>query len=241
MDEKLNWVKEHRRQLMAAFAVLAVIVLIIGLCLSWFVYNKSLSTVGAVKAPSDLKLMGPNATAIEQIDLTYDPKRDVDDKGYVTLKKPFCVKSKDADASYSLFLARTTNINGLDVKLYRATAESNPSSSGANAYVAGLDSSGSPFAWNRTDGKNLIPDGDNNNGSYINKLSTPMKADAEKDGKTFDSNLGLDKLDRSASPVYWKLRDQNTGNDSVDDYIIELKWQESKKETDVLYLIAAAG
>lgn len=236
MDEKLNWVKEHRRQLMAAFAVLAVIVLIIGLCLSWFVYNKSLSTVGAVKAPSDLKLMGPNATAIEQIDLTYDPKRDVDDKGCVTLKKPFCVKSKDADAAYSLFLARTTNINGLKVELYRATAKSNPSSSDVNADVAGLDSSGNPFAWNRTDGKNLITDD-----GYINKLSTAMKADADWDDKTFDGKLGLDKLDRSASPVYWRLSDQNTGNDSVDDYIIELKWQESKKETDVLYLIATAG
>ena len=33
MTSAINWVKEHRRELMAAFAALAVIVLIIGLCL----------------------------------------------------------------------------------------------------------------------------------------------------------------------------------------------------------------
>lgn len=234
MDEKLNWVKEHRRQLMAGFAVLAVIVLIIGLCLSWFVYNKSLSTVGSMKQPSDLVLTGPNQTSIEQIDLTYDPKLDVDDKGYVTLKKPFSVKSKDAETKYSLFLARTTNINGLDIKLYRATPKANPSEDDAkNAYVAGLDNRGKLYAWNK-DGDDLIPFG-----SYINKLPDSMKAKEDHDDQTFDSKLALDKLERSASPVYWKLSGQNTGEDSVDNYIIELTWQESQKETDVLYLIAS--
>ena len=240
MGNVANWVSDHRQQLMAGFAVLAVIVLVIGLCFSWFVHNKSLSTVGAVKAPYDLKLMGPNETTIEQIDLTYDPKRDVDKDGYVTLKKAFCVSSDTASASYDLFLAHTTNISGLEIKLYRAKAEENPDKSDAKADAAGLDGAGNPFAWNIT-GSDLIPQG-----SYINKDASTGKADTDHDAQTFDEKLGADKLERSASPLYWKLSGQNTGTDStgtdkVDNYIIQLKWKETQKETDVLYLIAKAA
>lgn len=228
-----DWVQEHRRQLMAAFAVVAVIVLIIGLCLSWFVFNKSLSTVGAVKAPADLKLMGPNQTAITEIDLTYDPQKDIDENGNVTLKKPFCVKS-DRETSYSLMLAHTTNINGLRIELYKADAKANPSSSDTSAEVAGLDSAGKPFAWNKV-GNNLF-----SQENYINKGAEDGKADTNHDGQTFGSSLDLDKLERSASPLYWKLGNLSINQNSPDDYIIELTWQESQKETDVLYLIASS-
>lgn len=59
MDSIRDWASEHRRQLMVIFVVLAVVVLLIGLGLSWFVHNKSLSTVGMLQTPSDIKLMGP--------------------------------------------------------------------------------------------------------------------------------------------------------------------------------------
>ncbi len=228
-----NWIQEHRRELMAAFAVLAVIVLIIGLCLSWFVFNKSLSTVGEIKAPAELKLMGPNQTAITEIDLTYDPQKDVKN-GVVTLKRPFCVKSDTKDARYNLFLAHTTNIKGLGIKLYRATAKENPTASDTDAAVAGFDSAGNPFAWT-IDDDNIF-----SQSNYINK-GDDGKADPKYDDQTFESQLGLDNLERSASPLYWKLSGQNTGDDCLDNYIIELTWQESQKETDVLYLIASAS
>lgn len=233
MEAKMEWIQEHRRQLMAGFAALAVIALIIGLCLSWFVQNESLSTVGAVKAPSTLKLMGPNQTTIEQIDLRYDKKRDVDESGRVTLRKPFCVTSDKANTGYALFLAHTTNINGLSIKLYRATAKNNPSSVDATAYVAGLDNRGKPFAWNKG-GSDLMTTSE---GSYLNK-DNDGKADTEHDPQTFDKALGLNDLERSASPLYWKLPNQNTGDNAVNNYIIELSWQETQKETDVIYLIA---
>lgn len=233
MANAIDWAKEHNRELMAAFAALAVIVLAIGLCLSWFVHSKSLSTVGAIKDPAALKLMGPNQTVMTEIDLTYDPQKDVDEDGNVTLKKPFCVKSDEAQIAYSLMLAHTTNINGLSIELYRAKAKKNPSASDTTADVAGLDKDGNPFAWDKT-GENLL-----SQGSYINK-GTDGKADPEYDGQTFGSAVGSDALGRSASPLYWKLSDQNTGDDCLDNYIIELKWQEAQKETDVLYLIALA-
>ena len=232
MNNAKDWVQEHRRQLMAAFAVVAVIVLIVGLCLSWFVFNKSLSTVGAVKAPADLKLMGPNQTAITEIDLTYDPQNDVDKDGNVMIKKPFCVKS-DRETSYSLMLAHTTNINGLHIELYKAEAEENPGSSDASAEVAGLDNAGKPFAWNKV-GENLF-----SQENYINKDGND-KADTAHDSQTFGSNLDSDKLERSASPLYWKLGNLTINQNSPDNYIIELTWQETQKETDVLYLIASS-
>ena len=232
MNNATYWIKEHRRELMAAFAALAVVVLIIGLCLSWFVFNKSLSTVSAIKAPAELKLMGPNQTAITEIDLTYDPQTDVEN-GNVTLKKPFCVKS-DTPADYSLILAHTTNINGLGIKLYRASSKENPSASDSTAAVAGFDSAGNPYAWD-IDGSDFF-----SQDNYINK-GVDGKADANYDAQTFESQLGSDDLERSASQLYWKLTGQNTGNDCLDNYIIELTWQESQKETDVLYLIASAS
>ena len=233
MTSAINWVKEHRRELMAAFAALAVIVLIIGLCLSWFVFSKSLSTVGSIKQPAVLKLMGPNQTAITQIDLTYDPQNDVDKDGNITLKRPFCVKSAQ-QADYSLMLAHTTNINGLDIKLYKASAKKSPSASDASAYVAGNDETGAPFAWDidKTVGDLLPQD------SYINDDDGDGKADVGYDGQTFGNYTDLE---RSASPLYWELGGQNTGEDCLDNYVIELKWREAQKETDVLYLIALSS
>lgn len=231
MADAINWAKEHNRELMAAFAALAVVVLVIGLCLSWFVHSKSLSTVGEIKDPAELKLMGPNGTAMTEIDLTYEQK-DVDENGYVTLKKPFCVKSDKQQTDYSLMLAHTTNIKGLDIKLYKAEAKENPSASDTTADVAGVDRNERPFAWNKV-GEDLLTQG-LTQGSYINKADTG-KADTDHDGQTFGSYTDLE---RSASPLYWKLSGQNTGGDCLDDYIIEFKWQETQKETDVLYLIA---
>ncbi len=226
MANAIDWAKEHNRELMAAFAALAVAVLVVGLCLSWFVHSKSLSTVGAIKDPAELKLMGPNETAMTEIDLTYDPQKDVDKEGYVTLKKPFCVKSDKEQTAYSLMLAHTTNINGLDIKLYRASATSD-----TTADVAGVDSNGNPFAWNKV-GDDLLPQG-----KYINDADANGKADTDYDDQTFGSYTDLE---RSASPLNWKLGGQNTGDDCLDDYIIEFKWQDAQKETDVLYLIALA-
>ena len=40
MDSIRDWASEHRRQLMVIFVLLAVVVLLIGLGLSWFVHNK---------------------------------------------------------------------------------------------------------------------------------------------------------------------------------------------------------
>lgn len=232
-----TWIENHGDQLRAAFLLLAVLVLIIGLCFSWFVYNKSLSTTGLVKEPSDIMLRGPNATEMARIDLTYDPTNDIvtenDGSKTITVKRAFCVKTKDKNVGYNLFLSRTTNISGMEVKLFRATALDNPATV-TEADVLGLDGLGRPFAWNK-DSEDLIS---TNQGKYINKLSDAMRADTNHDSQTFEQ---FTDIQRNASSVYWEKTGLNSGDDSVDNYIIEVTWTETQKETDVLYLIANAG
>lgn len=239
MDSMRDWASEHRRQLMVIFVVLAVVVLLVGLGLSWFVHNKSLSTVGMLQTPSDIKLMGPNATEMTQIDLSYDPETDVkseNGKKVVRLTRPFCVKTDKEETSYNLLLARTTNISGLEIHLYKATDVSSGSTADAAADVKGVTGINSHYAWNKN-GKDLIPDG-----RYINKLSESMLADTEHDSQTFEKALGVDKLQRNASPVYWKANGPfASGANGVDNYIIELSWPEDQSETDIIYLIANSG
>lgn len=239
MDSIWDWASEHRRQLMVIFVVLAVVVLLIGLGLSWFVHNKSLSTVGMLQTPSDIKLMGPNATEMTQIDLSYDPETDVkseNGKKVVHLTRPFCVKTDKEGTSYNLLLARTTNISGLEIRLYKATDVSSGSTADATADVKGVTGINSHYAWKK-DGDDLIP-----SGHYINKRDDSMLADADHDSQTFDEALGEDKLQRNASPVYWKANGPfASGANGIDNYIIELSWPEDQSEIDVIYLIANSG
>lgn len=236
MNSIRDWASEHRRQLMVIFVLLAVVVLLIGLGLSWFVHNKSLSTVGMLQTPSDIKLMGPNATEMTQIDLSYDPETDVkseNGKKVVHLTRPFCVKTDKEGTSYNLLLARTTNISGLEIRLYKAKDVSSGSTADAMADVKGVTGINSHYAWNKN--------GDVS-GRYINKLDKSMLADTDHDSQTFDEALGEDKLQRNASPVYWKANGPfSSGKNGIDNYIIELSWPEDQSETDIIYLIANSG
>lgn len=239
MDSIRDWTSEHRRQLMVIFVMLAVVVLLIGLGLSWFVHNKSLSTVGMLQTPSDIKLMGPNATEMTQIDLSYDPETDVkleNGKKVAHLTRPFCVKTDQEGTSYNLLLARTTNISGLEIRLYKATDVSSGSTADATADVKGVTGVNSHYAWNKN-GNDLIP-----SGYYINKLSESMLADTDHDSQTFDTKLNESQLQRNASPVYWKADGSfASGANGIDNYIIELSWPEDQSETDIIYLIANSG
>lgn len=236
MNSIRDWASEHRRQLMVIFVLLAVVVLLIGLGLSWFVHNKSLSTVGMLQTPSDIKLMGPNATEMTQIDLSYDPETDVkseNGKKVVHLTRPFCVKTDKEGTSYNLLLARTTNISGLEICLYKATDASSGSTADATADVKGVTGINSHYAWNKNGGVS---------GHYINKRAESMLADTDHDSQTFDEALGEDKLQRNASPVYWKANGPfSSGKNGIDNYIIELSWPEDQSETDIIYLIANSG
>ena len=138
LGDARNWIEDHRAQTLAVLVLLAAIVLIIGLSLSWFVGSKSLSTVGKIQTPAQLKVLGPNQTSIEPIEISYDESRgDVtDDNGNVTIRRAFCVQSDNDEnpsaggQEFELQVANTTNIAGLTINVYHVTVNDSGDKSG---------------------------------------------------------------------------------------------------------------
>lgn len=230
-----TWVSGHRRESLAIMGLLAVLLVVLGLTLGWFVDANRGSTVGKIKEPAELKVLGPNATATEQIDLSYNPKYgDTKTDNTVTLKRPFCVQT--GGDGFELQLANTTNIKGLTIELYKAE----DAGLGGTVDVSGT-AGGKSYSWKAT-GENLLTSFE-----YINKaddgLATELVAGASD--PTFKD---YQNVQRNARPLYRykkfgkselnaRTLGNSTGNDTLN-FIIKLSWDESAKETDVIYLIA---
>lgn len=244
MDNLKEWAYEHRRPLMCGFAVLAVIVLIIGLCLSWFVNNKALSTVGKVQGPATLKIKGPNQTAMEQLDLTYDADADTTSQdGTVTRRRAFCVESQGK--GFELQIANTTNISGLEIRVYRATdVTKGTEQERASADVVGRNGLNEYYAWKKN--------GEVTRFNFINKEDKDASENiaAGKDADNFDSQTfgEYSKVQKNARTLY---RYKEIGVGDLDEtsetgatkYIIECSWPKATniKETDVVYIIARSS
>lgn len=230
-----TWVSGHRRESLAIVGLVAVLLVLLGLTLGWFVDANRGSTVGKIKEPAGLKVLGPNATAAEQIDLSYNPEYgDTKTGSTVTLKRPFCVQT--GGDGFELQLANTTNITGLTIELYRAentSALQTPDVSG----TAG----GKSYSWKAT-GENLLTSFE-----YINKENDGLAIEPVP-GASDPTFKDYQNVQRNARPLYRykkfgkselnaKTLDSSTGNDTLN-FIIKLSWDESTKETDVIYLIA---
>lgn len=213
-----DWIYEHRGPILAALAVIAVVLIIAALTLSWFLTNNSLSTVAKVDSPAKLKITVPGESAATQLDLTSDADYDkVAADGRVYRSRAFSVDS-DGKA-FELQVASTTNINGLSVKIYRATV---------NDFSASGDVMGNGYSWNK--------------GAEVTDF-TPISADAAKP-QTFGA---YGNIQTNALPNYrWKrfeiddLDKNGSEAASANNFIIECSWPKDTnyKETDVAYLIA---
>ena len=242
IDTLKDWAYEHRRPLMCILAVIAVIVLIIGLSLSWFVNNQALSTIGKVEGPATLKIKGPNQTAMEQMDLTFDADADTtSESGTVTRKRAFCVESKGK--GFELQIANTTNISELEIHVYRATDVTNGTEQEkANADVVGRDGLNNYYAWRKGDEVKEF--------TFINKAASDDVAAGKDagnfDSQTFDEN---DSVQKNARTLYRYKKidesdlDEPKSETSATKYIIECSWPKADniKETDAVYLIARSG
>lgn len=218
-----KWTKQNQG-LMAAFALVAVAVLIIGLTLTWFVGNQSASTVAKVSEPSNLRILGPNATTVEQLDLSYDSSNVSD--GTVTVRRGFCVES--GGDPFELQVANTTNINGLDIHVYRVAVNGDTSAAG-DVVEAGS------YSWTKNGEVNLAVINDSDSDGVAN---TP----SGNNDQTFGD---YEAVQANAAPLYrWKpfaideLDQDGDAAANVTNFIIEATWTEAAKETDVVYLIA---
>lgn len=229
------WTSNHRRESLAIIGLAAVLLVVLGFTLGWFVDANRGSTVGKIKEPAELKVLGPNATATEQIDLSYNPEYgDTKTGNTVTLKRAFCVQT--GGDGFELQLANTTNIKGLTIELYKA--ENTPALQTPD--VSGT-AGGKSYSWKAT-GEDLLT-----SFTFINKANNGLatEPDAGASDPTFKD---YQNVQRNARPLYrYKVFDKNelnartldgsTDNDTLN-FIIKLSWDESAKETDVIYLIA---
>lgn len=254
LGDARNWIENHRAQALAVLVLLAAIVLIIGLSLSWFVGSKSLSTVGKIQTPAQLKVLGPNQTSIEPIEISYDESRgDVtDDNGNVTIRRAFCVQSDNDEnpsaggQEFELQVANTTNIAGLTINVYHVTVNDSGDKSGT---VVGLDGLNQPYSWSTT--------GDPISFTFIN--SADGTSSLANELATNDPTYGAYKdVQKNARPLYRYHKFEKNDLDGYKDekanaatnFIIECTWNpgvvtnadgtkvSNVKETDMVYLIA---
>ena len=253
LGDARNWIESHRAQALAVLILLAAIALIIGLSLSWFVGSKSLSTVGKIQTPAQLKIMGPNQTSIEPIEISYDESRgDVkNSNGTVTVRRAFCVQSDNGDPAaggqaFELQVANTTNITGLTINVYRVTVNDPSNTSGT---VVGLDGLNQPYSWSK---KSSTPI----EFAFINSAdgTSALAKELEANDPTYGSYA---KVQKNARPLYRYQKFAGSGLDgwngntanAATNFIIECTWNpgvvtvngktvSNVKETDMVYLIA---
>ena len=253
LGDARNWIENHRAQALAVLVLLAAIALIIGLSLSWFVGSKSLSTVGKIQTPAQLKIMGPNQTSIEPIEISYDESRgDVkNSNGTVTVRRAFCVRSDNGDPAaggqaFELQVANTTNITGLTINVYHVTVNE---SSATKGDVVGLDGLNRTYSWSK---KSSTPI----EFAFINFAdgTSALAKELEANDPTYGSYA---KVQKNARPLYRYHKFEKSELDGGEDgsanaatnFIIECTWNpgvvtvngktvSNVKETDMVYLIA---
>lgn len=227
-----------RQLALSVLAVLACIALICGATMAWFTYQYRLSSIGRIHPLTTISILAPGDTMIQSIDLSYDRSEVTD--GLVSLKRPFVIRS--GEEYFDLCIAHTTNIAGLKIELYEATDDG----SVGHAYIAGITENGSPYYWNRKNTDDLFSAGD-----YLNPLNDadgrlvakPAHPAHDETFRLTENNVYGD-VQKYAEPLYWvkeRMKGAQRENDAdyyYANYILEISWIETDKETDILYVIA---
>lgn len=208
MTSAKDWIYEHRGPILAALAVIAVVLIIAALPLSWFLTNNSLSTVAKVDSPAELKITVPGESAATQLDLTNDADYDKPAAdGRVYRRRAFSVDS--GGKAFELQVANTTNIKDLSVKIYRATVNK-PSADG--------DVKGDGYSWSK--------------GAEVTDF-TPID-DSKGKSETFGD---YKNVQTNAVPKYrWKQFEAASVTNFIIE--CSWPQADNYKETDVVYLIA---
>ena len=233
-------IKRTKIKLVLSILLCVAILCFIGGTLAWFRNLQQLNTVALVQIPSKITLSGANRSELQKIslELTADDTQNGDQ---VTIRRVFCIEST---ADYWLEVVRTTNIEGMDIKIYPVKASNSDQPSGE---VKGTD--GVKTFYYTHDTTHL-------KGDYINLVENGTIA-IQKDysgtlhAENYDDN---DKVQKNAEPLYWRTTEKevfdrseySTEETSKDEikmyyryYVLELSWDTSAQETDMVYLLAS--
>ena len=238
MKEK---VKRTKIKLVISILLCVAILGFTGGTLAWFRYLQQLNTVALVQIPSKITLSGANRSELQRISLELTPDDTITGDGHVTIRRVFCVEST---ADFWLEVIRTTNIEGMDIKIYPVKATNSDLDSGT---VKGNDGLNTYY---------YTPDGTNLVGSYLNKVADQYLAIQKgNDGTLHGENYADgDIVQKNAEPLYWRTTeiedfdrtDYSKKEIAVDEitmfyryYVLELSWDTTDQETDLVYLLAS--
>ena len=209
--------------------------------LAWFRYLQQLNTVALVQIPSRITLLGPNRSELQKISLELTPDDDITGEGQVTIRRVFCIEST---ADFRLVVVRTTNIEGMDIKIYPVKATNSDLDSGT---VKGNDGLNTYY---------YTPETNFLEGSYLNKVADQNLAIQKGNDKTLhgENYVDGDTVQKNAEPLYWRTdlvqkydAQEYSKEDTTDDgikmcyryYVMELSWDTTDQETDMVYLLAS--
>ena len=194
-----------------------------------------------MQIPSKITLSGANRSELQKISLELTPDDDITGEGKVTIRRVFCVEST---ANFWLEVIRTTNIEGMDIKIYPVKATNSDLDSGI---VKGTDGVNTYY---------YTPDETNLTGAYLNQVADEEYAIQAGNDKTLhgENYVDGDDVQKNAEPLYWRSGTEQsvfdtdysrsgTAADGMDIYyryyVMELSWNTSDQETDMVYLLAS--
>ena len=234
-------IKRTKIKLVVSILLCVAILGFIGGTLAWFRYLQQLNTVALVQIPSKITLSGANRSELQKISLELTPDDDITGEGKVTIRRVFCVEST---ANFWLEVIRTTNIEGMDIKIYPVKATNSDLDSGI---VKGTDGVNTYY---------YTPDETNLTGAYLNQVADEEYAIQAGNDKTLhgENYVDGDDVQKNAEPLYWRSGTEQsvfdtdysrsgTAADGMDIYyryyVMELSWNTSDQETDMVYLLAS--
>lgn len=210
--------------------------------MAWFANRYRLASIGKIHPLTAISILAPGDTVIQSIDLSYD-KSEVNSDGLVVLKRPFLIRSETE--LFDLCIAHTTNTSGLTIRLYKA----NDSGKEGDADLAGITDKGVPYYWNKEKPVTDLFQ----QGAYLNRNAYSNEVIADKDHQAHKSTFPYmgegneqqfySNVQKYAEPLYW-VKSNNSGvqrggvGEYYTNYILEISWNETDKETDILYIIA---
>lgn len=237
MKEEIKWIKKK----LVLLTLLCVAILgFVGGTLAWFRHLQQLNTVALVQIPSKITLSGANRSELTRISLELTPD-DTQNGNQVTIRRVFCIEST---ADFRLEVIRTTNIEGMDIKIYPVKATNSDLDSGT---VKGNDGLNTYY---------YTPETNFLEGSYLNKVADQYLAIQKGNDRTLhgENYVDGDTVQKNAEPLYWRTGTVQTYDDqeyskedTTDDgikmcyryYVMELSWDTTDQETDMVYLLAS--
>ena len=241
------------RGLYALLCLAVSAVLLSGITFAWYYREHSLRSVSLVQVPVKITISGANRSEMNRISLNLT-EDDMINEGRVTIRRVFCIEST---SDYYLEIAHTTNIPKMDIKMYSAR-EGNGSGEG-NVDVKGSSGDGNNYYYYYNTGSEQI------SGDYINKdssytgsgkLALQENESGSLHGRVY-SSTDSGRVQINAEPLYWKTTDlidfdngtYSKAGESTDlsgetvaiyyrYFVLELTWDNSASETDMVYLMA---